>query len=60
MIDTQIIAITVIDINGRIVKTGDTNELSNAKINLSDLTSGIYLLKIETERGITTEKIIKK
>jgi hypothetical protein len=60
LIDTQIIAITVIDINGRIVKTGDTNELSNAKINLSDLTSGIYLLKIETERGITTEKIIKK
>ena len=58
--DTKINAITVLDTNGRVVKTGNLNELNNAKIDLSDLTSGIYLMKIETDRGVSIEKIIKK
>jgi hypothetical protein len=48
------------DINGRVVKSGNSNELATAKIDLSDLTAGIYLMKIETDKGISTEKIIKK
>lgn len=59
LVDAQINAITVTDINGRIVKTGNSNELSNAKIDLSDLTAGIYLMTIETDKGVSTEKIIK-
>ncbi len=60
LVDTQINAITVMDINGRVVKTGNSNELLNAKIDLSDLTAGIYLMTIDTDKGITTEKIVKK
>lgn len=60
LVDTQINSITVIDINGRVVKKGNSNELLNAKINLSDLTAGIYLMTIDTDKGIATEKIVKK
>jgi hypothetical protein len=60
LIDTIINAITVIDINGRVVKYGNSNELVTAKIDLSDLMAGIYLMKIETDKGVSTEKIIKK
>ncbi|WP_396199378.1 T9SS type A sorting domain-containing protein [Flavobacterium sp.] len=60
LVDTTINAITVMDINGRIVKSGNSNELATAKIDLSDLTAGIYLMKIETDNGVSTEKIIKK
>ncbi|MBP6754574.1 MAG: T9SS type A sorting domain-containing protein [Bacteroidia bacterium] len=60
LIDATINAITVMDINGRLVKSGNSNELATAKIDLSDLTAGIYLMKIETDKGISTEKIIKK
>jgi hypothetical protein len=52
--------ISVTDINGRIVKTSNSNEIASAKIDLSDLTAGIYIMKIETDKGISTEKIIKK
>lgn len=60
LIDSQINSIIVTDINGRIVKTGNANELVNAKIDLSDLTAGIYLMTITTDKGVATEKIIKK
>jgi hypothetical protein len=60
LVDTKINAITVVDINGRTVKTGNANELLTAKIDLSDLTAGIYLMTIETEKGVSTEKIVKK
>lgn len=60
VVDAQIKTITVTDINGRIVKTGNSNELLNAKIDLSDLTAGIYLMTIETDKGVSTEKIVKK
>ena len=59
VVDAQINAITVTDINGRIVKTGNSNELLNAKIDLSDLNAGMYLMTIDTDKGVSTEKIIK-
>lgn len=60
LLDANINAITVTDINGRVVKQGNSNELMNAKIDLSDLTAGIYLMTIDTDKGVSTEKIIKK
>lgn len=59
LVDAQINAITITDLNGRIVKTGNSNELLNAKVDLSNLTAGIYLMTIETDKGVSTEKIIK-
>ena len=37
-----------------------SHELLNAKIDLSDLTAGIYLMTINTDKGVSTEKIVKK
>lgn len=52
----EIKAITVFDINGKKV----TVTLNNNSIDISRLSSGIYILKIETQAGLfLTEKIIK-
>ena len=50
-------AIQITDMNGRIVKEvkGMTNQ-----INVSELNAGVYFLKIATDQGTGTTKIIKK
>lgn len=45
------------DITGKIVLSGD---LSQNQIQTTELSSGIYLFTIVTEKGITTKKIIKQ
>lgn len=57
--DGQINSIKVMDINGRIVKTANNSELTNAKVDLAELTNGVYLMTIETDKGVSTQKIIK-
>lgn len=52
----QIESIEVIDMNG---KSCYSEELPDNKINLSDLDTGIYILKISTSDFISTVKIIK-
>ena len=47
--------VTILDLNGRVLDTQfDTT------VNLTNLTSGIYFLNIETETGISSNKIIKQ
>ena len=51
--------ITVSDISGKTVFIKESvNE--NVQIDLTDFNSGYYILKIETDKGITTSKIIKR
>ena len=50
--------VTIVDVNGRSVKTFVVNQ-TQTKINVSDLTSGIYFLNIETNEGSTVKKFIK-
>jgi len=47
------------DVNGRIVKTINAGNVSETQINISDLNSGIYFLKISSDLGVGTSKIIK-
>jgi len=49
----------IVDINGRTIKTVNLNGVSQATINVSELTSGIYFMNITTERGKISKKIIK-
>mgnify|MGYP006201066821 CR=1 FL=1 len=49
---------TIVDVNGRSVQTFVVNQ-TQTKINVSDLTSGIYFLNIETNEGSTVKKFIK-
>lgn len=51
--------IQVIDLNGRIVKTVQRAFESEMQINVSDLTSGVYMIDIKTEEGTATSKFIK-
>jgi len=32
----------------------------NAQVNISDLNAGVYFVKVQTEAGVGTSKIIKK
>ena len=50
----QFLSIDLLDYAGKHIKSFTPN---NASINLSDLTTGIYLLQITTEKGNFCEKI---
>lgn len=54
-IDGQFNSASLIDINGKLILTS-----SDAKINLSSLCRGIYLLRIATDDGIFSRKIMKQ
>lgn len=47
--------ITITDINGRTVKQATTSQ-----INVSDLASGTYIVKVQADKGTATSKFIKK
>lgn len=51
--------IEMTDINGRVVKTVKAGNINEANINISELSSGVYMTKITSENGISTKKIIK-
>lgn len=52
--------IQIVDLNGRTVKSVNFNSVSEATVNVSDLTAGIYMMNIATEKGTSTQKIVKK
>lgn len=51
--------INVVDLNGRTVKTINNVLNSETEINVSDLTSGVYMLNVKTNEGVATSKFIK-
>ena len=53
-------SVEVVDINGRTVKNVSLSNVSDAQVVLTDLSSGIYTLKIVSDKGVATKKIIKE
>lgn len=51
-------SVQLTDINGRIVKTVNFNNAADNQINVSDLSSGIYMMKISSDKGTTTKKLV--
>lgn len=51
--------VRVTDINGRTIKTINANNVSELQINVSDLSSGVYFLNINSDSGSTVKKIVK-
>ena len=47
------------DLNGRVVKSQKVNA-TEGQISVSDLATGIYLMRINTDQGVATKKIIKE
>jgi Secretion system C-terminal sorting domain len=58
--NASISSIEMTDINGRVVKTENFTNLNNAIVNVSDLAQGVYMMKIVSDKGIDTKKIIKE
>lgn len=57
--DASIQNLQVTDLNGRVVKTLNANGVSETQVNISDLTTGVYFLKVQTEQGTGSTKIVK-
>lgn len=52
-------AISITDINGRVVKQNTYSNVTNVQVNVSDLASGVYMMNITSDKGAFTKKIIK-
>lgn len=53
-------AVTVTDVNGRVVKRNQYSDVFSVDMNLTDLSAGMYIMNIETAQGAVTKKIVKK
>jgi Secretion system C-terminal sorting domain len=53
-------SISITDLNGRVVKNNNFNNVSNIEMNLSDLSSGMYIMNINSDQGTATKKIVKE
>ncbi len=51
--------VSIVDMNGKLILNSTINSASNT-INVSDLTSGVYFVRIETKKGIVVKKLVKK
>ena len=58
--NTLINQVHITDINGRVVKNFDTKGVSNTQMNLGDLNNGVYFLRITSDNGVGTAKVIKE
>lgn len=52
-------SVNVTDLNGRTVKSLKLDGSSEAQINISDLSAGVYMMNITSEQGSVIKKIIK-
>jgi hypothetical protein len=59
-INLTINSIEMFDINGRMVKKISYDATSNAEVTISDLSAGVYMMKISSNNGVATKKIIKQ
>jgi hypothetical protein len=57
--DSFISAVEIYDINGRLVKSNVFNAVE-AQLNTSDLSAGVYSVKISSDLGVSTKKIVKQ
>jgi hypothetical protein len=46
------------DLNGRVVKSQVMNA-TQGQVSVSDLAAGVYMMKITTDQGVATKKVIK-
>lgn len=52
--------IEMVDLNGKVVKNINLSEVTEAQVTVSDLSTGVYTMKITSDKGIVTKKIIKE
>ncbi|WP_185965574.1 T9SS type A sorting domain-containing protein [Flavobacterium zepuense] len=52
-------SVQVADINGRVVKTANFSGLANVQVNVADLANGVYMMTVASDKGTSTQKIVK-
>jgi Secretion system C-terminal sorting domain/Fibronectin type III domain/Carbohydrate binding domain len=52
-------SVELTDMNGRIVKSAEVNA-TEGELSVSDLSSGIYMMRLTSDQGVATKKIIKE
>lgn len=52
--------VQVLDVNGRVVNETKGSKTETTQVNVSDLNSGVYFVKVQSDSGVGTSKIIKK
>ncbi|WP_185965514.1 T9SS type A sorting domain-containing protein [Flavobacterium zepuense] len=57
--DALVNNVAIVDINGRTVKSVKFAGVAEAQVNVSDLASGVYVMTIASDKGTTTQKIVK-
>ena len=57
---TTVIQIEIIDVNGRLLEQKVVQNQVNTTLNLSDLPNQIYLIRLITENGVVTKRIVKR
>lgn len=55
----QLFTITVFDLSGRVVYTGQLNNTNNQLIDLTDKADGTYILELATESGKHVQRVVK-
>ena len=51
--------VSLVDLNGRVIKQAQYNNISETKIDVSDLATGMYMLNIASDKGLVTKKFMK-
>lgn len=51
--------VSITDLNGRVVKSLKLNGESTSQINISELSAGVYMMNISSDKGSITKKIVK-
>lgn len=51
--------VSLADLNGRTVKQFELDKVSSTQLNISDLSSGMYMMTIQSTQGETVKKIMK-
>lgn len=52
-------AVSLVDINGRTVKSVQFDGVSSAQVNIADLANGVYMMNIKSDKGTVTKKVVK-
>src|SRR5690606_2898816 len=52
--------VAVYDVTGKLISTQSFNEQTEIQLNIENLTSGTYLLHLQTNEGAAVKKLVKK
>lgn len=58
--DVPVSKYEIFDLQGRLVKRSQINDLTSFTIDMNDINVGMYLIQIQSANGVSSHKIIKK